>query len=352
MDKIHRRKRNVIQIGDVSIGGENPISIQSMTNTLTSDISLTIAQIKVLESCGCEIVRVAVPKQQDAEAIREIKRQISIPIIADIHFDYQLALQSIRAGADKIRINPGNIGNYDHIKAIINCSKDYNIPIRIGVNAGSLEKEILAKHGHPNSDALLESILKWIDFFEQQNFTQLVLSVKSSNVIANLQSYQKLAQKTDYPLHVGVTEAGYLQEGIIKSAAGIGALLMQGIGDTLRVSLTGNPIREVEVAKTLLQTLGLRSFGPELISCPTCGRCQINLEDLVEKINLIIKKSNKSLKIAVMGCVVNGPGEAKEADLGIAGGLDKGIIFKRGVRIKTLPYDQLFDEFKKQLDDL
>jgi len=350
-DKINRKLTKKIQIGNVIIGDNNPIAIQSMTNTKTSDVDSTVAQILELEKEGCEIIRVAIPYKEDALAIKKIKDQIHIPIVADIHFDYKLAILSIENGADKIRINPGNIGDKDKIKKIIDAANMNNIPIRLGVNAGSLEKNILAKYKHPISDALVESATRWINFFENQNFYDIVLSLKSSDTLTNYYSYMKISEKFDYPLHIGVTEAGSEMEGIIKSSAGLGSLLINGVGDTIRISLTGNPLNEVIVAKELLQSLNIRHFTPEIISCPTCGRCEINLENFLKKVKKYIKKINKPLKIAIMGCIVNGPGEAKEADLGIAGGKKHYVIFKNGIIVEKVKEENAVEVFLKYLKE-
>ncbi len=350
-DKINRKLTKKIQIGNVIIGDNNPIAIQSMTNTKTSDVDSTVAQILELEKEGCEIIRVAIPYKEDALAIKKIKDQIHIPIVADIHFDYKLAILSIENGADKIRINPGNIGDKDKIKKIIDAANMNNIPIRLGVNAGSLEKNILAKYKHPISDALVESATRWINFFENQNFYDIVLSLKSSDTLTNYYSYMKISERFDYPLHIGVTEAGSEMEGIIKSSAGLGSLLINGVGDTIRISLTGNPLNEVIVAKELLQSLNIRHFTPEIISCPTCGRCEINLENFLKKVKKYIKKINKPLKIAIMGCVVNGPGEAKEADLGIAGGKKHYVIFKNGIIVEKVKEENAVEVFLKYLKE-
>lgn len=340
-----------IKIGNVRIGNNNKIAVQSMTNTKTFDIDSTVAQIKSLESAGCEIVRVAVPDAVDALAIKIIKQNIKIPLVADIHFDYKLALLSIENGADKIRINPGNIGKPEYLKKIADCANEHKIPIRIGINSGSIEKSILSKYGN-TPKALVKSALNSVRLLEDINFSNIVISVKSSNVLDTVQSYRKLSKLTNYPLHLGVTESGSYRHGIVKSSIGIGALLLDGIGDTIRVSLTGDPVREVVAAKEILRAVKKEENYCEIISCPTCGRCEINLEEIVEKISDITKTINKPLKIAVMGCVVNGPGEAASADLGLAGGKGKSVIFKHGQTIKTIDTENLLEEFIKELNKI
>lgn len=338
-----------IKIGNVKIGNGNKIAIQSMTNTKTADIGDTVAQINRLANAGCDIIRVAVPNEKDALAIKEIKRQIKLPVIADIHFDYKLAILSIENGADKIRINPGNIGNLENLKSVVKCANEYNVPIRIGVNAGSLEKEISAKYGS-TSKALVKSAVKNIKLLEDFNFNNIVVSVKSSDVLDTVVSYRDLSRLVNYPLHIGVTEAGTYKQGIVKSSIGIGALLLDGIGDTIRVSLTGDPVKEVIAAKEILRSVKKDKNYCEIISCPTCGRCEIDLENIVKRVSDLTKDINKPLKIAVMGCVVNGPGEALSSDLGLAGGKDKAVIFKKGKIIKTVNSDILLDEFIKELN--
>ncbi|MBQ2678719.1 MAG: flavodoxin-dependent (E)-4-hydroxy-3-methylbut-2-enyl-diphosphate synthase, partial [Firmicutes bacterium] len=309
-----RKKTRTVDIGGVKIGGDNPVAIQSMCNTDTRNVSETVNQVKKLEKKGCEIIRVAVPDMEAASALKKIKSQISIPLVADIHFDYKLALASMENGADKIRINPGNIGSEEKVKAVVNMAKDMNIPIRIGVNAGSLEKELLEKYG-VSEKSLVQSALKEVSILEKLNFEDIVISVKTSSVPMTVKAYSMLSDMTDYPLHIGVTESGTPYNGIIKSSVGIGTLLMMGIGDTIRVSLTGDPLDEIRAAKSILKAAGIRNFGAELISCPTCGRTQINLISLAEKVEKEIENIDKPIKVAVMGCVVNGPGEAKEADI-------------------------------------
>lgn len=347
-----RKKTKEIKIGRVRIGGENPIAIQSMTNTDTRDVKKTVQQIKELESVGCDIVRVAVLDVDAAKAIEEIKKEIDIPIVADIHFDYRLALEAIKHGADKIRINPGNIGGDDKLKAVVAAAKEAGIPIRVGVNSGSLEKDILNKYGGVTADGIVESALKSVSLLEKCGFYDIVVSLKTTNVPLTIESYKIISEKIDYPLHVGITEAGTIFSGTIKSAVGIGTLLYMGIGDTIRVSLTGNPVEEVRVGKQILKSLELAKGGVEIISCPTCGRTKIDLIELAQKVEKATANINQDIKVAVMGCAVNGPGEAREADIGIAGGIGEGLIFKKGKIIKKVPEDKLFDEFIKELNDI
>lgn len=337
----NRRKTINFKIGNVGIGSEYPVSVQSMTNTDTRNVEKTVAQIKALEQEGCELVRVAVLDMEAAIAIRKIKPQIRIPLIGDIHFDYRLALECINSGIDALRINPGNIGSEKKVKEVVAAAKDSQIPIRIGVNSGSLEKGILEKYGKPTADGMVESALSHIDLLENENFSMIKVSLKSSNVPMMIEAYTKLAEKIPYPLHLGVTEAGTENTGTIKSAVGIGSLLALGIGDTIRVSLTGDPLPEIRVGFEILKTVGLRTKGVELISCPTCGRCQIDLAQIANKVEEVTRNFDKPIKIAVMGCVVNGPGEAKEADLGIAGGNGEGLIFKKGKVIKKVSEENL-----------
>nr|WP_284697410.1 MULTISPECIES: flavodoxin-dependent (E)-4-hydroxy-3-methylbut-2-enyl-diphosphate synthase [Thermoanaerobacterium] len=347
-----RKRTKEIKIGSIRIGGENPIAIQSMTNTDTKDVNKTVQQIKELESVGCDIVRVAVLDVDAAKAIEEIKKEIDIPIVADIHFDYRLALEAIKHGADKIRINPGNIGGDDKLKAVVDAAKDAGIPIRVGVNSGSLERDILNKYGGVTADGIVESALKSVSLLEKCGFYDIVVSLKTTNVPLTIESYKIISEKIDYPLHVGITEAGTIFSGTIKSAVGIGTLLYMGIGDTIRVSLTGNPVEEVRVGKQILKSLGLAKGGVEIISCPTCGRTKIDLIELAQKVEKATANINQDIKVAVMGCAVNGPGEAREADIGIAGGIGEGLIFKKGKIIKKVPEDKLFDEFIKELNDI
>lgn len=347
-----RTKTRVIKIGNIYIGGDNPIAIQSMTNTDTRNIPATIAQIKDLENIGCEIVRVAVPDIQAAEAIKKIKESINIPLVADIHFDYRLALKVLDNGIDKLRINPGNIGDEIKIKEVVTSAKQKNIPIRIGVNSGSLEKEFIDKYNGVTPEGLVESALKHINILEKFNFENIVVSIKSSNVPFSIQAHTLLSEKVDYPIHLGITEAGTLWSGAIKSAVGIGAILSKGIGDTIRVSLTGEPAEEIKCAKEILKDLRLRQFGIEFTSCPTCGRTEIDLISIANEVEKRCININKNIKVAVMGCVVNGPGEAKEADIGIAGGKGVGIIFKKGVLIKKVEESQLVTELINEIEKM
>ncbi|MFZ0945382.1 MAG: flavodoxin-dependent (E)-4-hydroxy-3-methylbut-2-enyl-diphosphate synthase [Syntrophobacteraceae bacterium] len=345
-----RRVSRQIHIGNVAIGGGAPVSVQSMTNTDTRDWRSTSEQIRRLEEAGCEIIRVAIPDEQAAGVLAAIKKSIRIPIIADIHFDYRLAIRAMRAGADAIRINPGNIGGPEKMKKVIDLARERKIPVRIGVNSGSVEKDLLAKYGHPTHEALVESALRHIRFFEDNDFGLIKISLKSSDVITTIQSYRLLAEKTDYPFHLGVTEAGTLVSGAIKSALGIGFLLLEGIGDTMRVSLTADPEEEMFVAWSILRALKLRQRGVELVSCPTCGRTEIDLIPMVQKAEALLKNVKTPLRVAIMGCVVNGPGEAKEADVGIAGGRGSGILFKRGERVEKVPESELLERLLAELE--
>ncbi len=346
---MYRDETKVIQIGNKVIGGGNPILIQSMTNTKTEDVEATVAQIKELEAAGCDIIRCAIPTKEAALALKEIKKQISIPLVADIHFDYRLALAAIENGADKIRINPGNIGNEERVRAVVEAAKERIIPIRVGVNSGSLEKPLIAKYGGVTAEGIVESALDKVKFIEDMGYDNLVISIKSSNVLMAVKAHELIATKTKYPLHVGITESGTLISGNIKSSIGLGIILNQGIGDTIRVSLTGNPVEEVKTAKIILRTLGLRKSGVEVVSCPTCGRTQIDLIGLANKVENMVQKYDLDIKVAVMGCVVNGPGEAKEADIGIAGGKGVGMLIKKGEVVKTLPEDQLLATLEDEL---
>ncbi|HCC69277.1 MAG TPA: 4-hydroxy-3-methylbut-2-en-1-yl diphosphate synthase [Nitrospiraceae bacterium] len=345
-----RKRTRQIAIGNVKIGGDAPIVVQSMTKTDTADIVSTVAQIKELEAVGCEAIRVAVPDMDSAVAISEIKRAISIPLIADIHFDYRLALKSIKHGADGLRINPGNIGDFDRVKKVVNACKDRGIPIRIGVNAGSLEKRLLKKYVHPTAEALVESAEGHIKLFEDLGFTTIEVSLKASDVMKTVEAYRLFSQKFDYPLHIGISEAGPAFAGTIKSSVGLGILLSEGIGDTIRVSLTASPVEEVKVAYEILKSLGLRQRGPEIISCPTCGRCKIDIKGLVESVEEKLRDIKNPFRVAVMGCVVNGPGEAREADIGIAGGKNVGILFKKGRVIKKLREGELLDALVREIE--
>ncbi|MBQ5426830.1 MAG: flavodoxin-dependent (E)-4-hydroxy-3-methylbut-2-enyl-diphosphate synthase [Pseudobutyrivibrio sp.] len=343
-------KTTEVKIGNRVIGGDNPILIQSMTNTKTQDVAATVAQIKALEKAGCDIIRCAVPDMEAAKAIAEIKKQINIPLVADIHFDYRLAIAAIENGADKIRINPGNIGSEERIKAVVDAAKAKNIPIRVGVNSGSLEKNLVEKYGGVTAEGLVESALDKVKIIEDMGYDNLVISIKSSDVMMCVKAHELIADKTTHPLHVGITEAGTVKAGNIKSACGLSLILSQGIGDTIRVSLTGDPIEEIKSAKLILRTLGLRKGGIEVVSCPTCGRTQIDLIGLANKVeNLVEEFSDLDIKVAVMGCVVNGPGEAKEADLGVAGGIGEGLLIKHGEVVKKLPEGELLEALRQEL---
>jgi (E)-4-hydroxy-3-methylbut-2-enyl-diphosphate synthase len=346
-----RKNTRQIHVGDVKVGGLAPIAVQSMTNTYTQDVAATVSQINRLEQAGCELVRVAVPDQKAAASIASIKQKISIPLIADIHFDYRLAISSARAGADGLRINPGNIGSVKKVKAIVDCAKSFNIPIRIGVNAGSLEKDILKKYDGASSEAMVESALRHIELLNSFGFYEIKISIKSSDVCRTIDAYRLLSPKTEFPLHVGITEAGGLYSGIVKSSIGIGMLLAEGIGDTIRVSLTRDPVEEVRVGFDILKALNIRRHGPEIISCPTCGRCKINLFDIVECVEKALLLNPMPIKLAIMGCIVNGPGEAKEADIGVAGGDGTGILFKKGEVIKKFPEEKLVDVLLKEIEN-
>lgn len=349
MQYIKRKKTKVIKIGKIKIGGSNPIAVQSMTNTDTKDTEATLKQIKRLEKAGCEIVRVAVPDEKAAKALKKIKSKISIPLVADIHFDYKLALQAAEAGVDKVRINPGNIGEMWKIKEVVKACKKRKIPIRVGVNIGSLEPEVEKKYGR-TAKAMSASALKNIKILEKLNFKDIVISLKASDIPRTIEAYRLLSKKVNYPLHLGITEAGTPKSGIIKSSVGLGVLLEEGIGDTIRVSLTGDPEEEVRVAWEILKSLNLRKRGPQLVSCPTCGRTEINLIKLANEVESKISSIEKPIKVAVMGCIVNGPGEAKEADIGIAGGRKAGVLFKKGKIVKTLPEGKLLTELIKEIE--
>ncbi|MDO4618348.1 MAG: flavodoxin-dependent (E)-4-hydroxy-3-methylbut-2-enyl-diphosphate synthase [Clostridia bacterium] len=344
--------KHLVRVGDVLIGGGNRVSIQSMTNTDTRDVEKTVSQIAALTDAGCEIIRVAVPDMEAAEAVSKIKKRIKIPLVADIHFDYRLALEVIKGGVDKVRINPGNIGDREKVKAVVDACKERNIPIRIGVNGGSLEKDLLKKYGKPTADALVESALGHVKILEDLDFHDTVVSIKVSDVPTMLEAYRKFDKLNDIPLHVGVTESGTMQSGIIKSSVGIGALLSEGIGDTMRVSLTANPVEEIYAAIKILKVLGLRQTGATLVSCPTCGRTRIDMIPLAEKVENMISSIKEPIKVAVMGCAVNGPGEAREADIGIAGGEKEGLIFKKGEIIRKVKEEDLLSELKKEIDIL
>lgn len=338
-----------VRIGNRVIGGDNPVLIQSMTNTKTEDVQATVAQIKRLTAAGCEIIRCAVPTMEAAKALGEIKRQIEIPLVADIHFDYKLAIAAMENGADKIRINPGNIGSKERIRAVVDVAKERNIPIRVGVNSGSLEKELVAKYHGVTAEGLVESALDKVHLIEENGYDNLVISIKSSDVMMCVHAHELIAKKTDYPLHVGITEAGTITSGNIKSAIGLGLILNQDIGDTIRVSLTGDPLEEIKSAKLILRTLGLRKGGIEVVSCPTCGRTQINLIALANRVEDMVADIPLDIKVAVMGCVVNGPGEAREADIGIAGGIGEGLLIQHGEIIQKLPEEELLDALRNEL---
>ena len=346
---MYREHTKTIKIGNQVIGGGHPVLIQSMTNTKTEDVAATVAQILTLEKAGCQIIRCAVPTMEAARALGEIKKQIHSPLVADIHFDYKLAIAAMENGADKIRINPGNIGSRERIQAVVDVAKERQIPIRVGVNSGSLEKELVEKYHGVTAEGLVESALDKVKIIEDMGYDQLVISIKSSDVLMCAKAHELIAQKTDYPLHVGITEAGTLFSGNIKSAVGLGIILYQGIGDTIRVSLTGDPSEEVKSAKRILKTLGLRNGGIEVVSCPTCGRTQIDLIGLANKVEDMVQDIPLDIKVAVMGCVVNGPGEAKEADIGIAGGKGVGLLIKKGEIIKKVPEDQLLETLRDEL---
>ena len=348
MKREHTRK---VQIGERVIGGGNPILIQSMTNTRTENVAQTVAQIRALEEAGCEIIRCTVPTMEAAKALSEIKKQIHIPLVADIHFDYRMAIAAMENGADKIRINPGNIGGRDKVEAVVRAAKERKIPIRVGVNSGSLEKELVEKYHGVTAQGLVESALDKVRMIEELDYQNLVISIKSSDVLMCVRAHELLAQHTDYPLHVGITEAGTLISGNIKSSIGLALILNQGIGDTIRVSLTGDPVEEIKSARLILRTLGLRRGGIEVVSCPTCGRTKIDLIGLANQVEKMVEDYPLDIKVAVMGCVVNGPGEAKEADLGIAGGIGEGLLIKKGEIIRKVPEGELLAVLKEELDN-
>ena len=344
-----RDNTKAIRIGNVAIGGGNPIAIQSMTNTKTEDVEATVAQILALEKVGCEIIRCAVPTMEAAEALKEIKKRIHIPLVADIHFDYRLAIAAIENGADKIRINPGNIGDISRVKAVVDKAKEYNIPIRVGVNSGSLEKNLVEKYGGVTAEGIVESALDKVHIIEELGYDNLVVSIKSSDVLMCVKAHELIAEKCQYPLHVGITEAGTILSGNIKSSVGLGIILHEGIGDTIRVSLTGDPLEEIKSAKLILRTLGLRKGGIEVVSCPTCGRTKIDLIGLANQVEEMVQDIQLDLKVAVMGCVVNGPGEAKEADIGIAGGIGEGLLIKKGEIVKKVKEEELLETLRQEL---
>ena len=345
-----RHKTRTVRIGDVAIGGDNPIRIQSMCNTKTENVEATVAQIRALAAAGCEIIRVAVPNEAAALALKDIRRQIKLPLVADIHFDYRLALAAMENGADKIRINPGNIGEDWKLREVVNAAKERNIPIRVGVNSGSLEKEILKKYGGVTAEGIVESALEKVGRIEELDYENLVISIKSSDVLMCIKAHELLAAKTDYPLHIGITEAGTLLRGTVKSAVGLGVILYEGIGDTIRVSLTGDPLEEIKAAREILKSLGLRKGGVEVVSCPTCGRTEIDLIGLANQVEGLVERySDLDVRVAVMGCVVNGPGEAREADFGVAGGKGAGVLIRKGEVIRTMPEGELLPALEAEL---
>ncbi len=351
-NSILRKKTKKIRVGDLFIGGDSPVSVQSMTNTDTRDVKATVEQIKRLEEAGCGIIRVAVPDSRAAEAVKEIKKAISIPLVADIHFDYRLALECMENGVDKIRLNPGNIGGQDRVKAVADMAGERQIPIRIGVNSGSVEKGIIEKYGGVTPEGMVESALNHAAMLEAAGFDDIAISIKASSVTMTIEAYRLLSQKTAYPLHVGVTEAGSVYKGTIKSSVGIGCLLAEGIGDTIRVSLTGDPLEEVRAGREILKSLGLMRDGIEVVSCPTCGRTRVDLIGIVSQVEPVLEKINKNIKVAIMGCAVNGPGEAKEADIGIAGGVNEVLLFKKGRIIRKIPQEQAVEELIKEIEKM
>ena len=347
---MNRDHTKAIKIGDRTIGGGNPVLIQSMCNTKTQDAAATVNQIQKLTDAGCDIIRVAVPDMEAAEALKEIKKQIKIPLVADIHFDYRLAIAAIESGSDKIRINPGNIGSLDRVRMVVSKAKEYHVPIRVGVNSGSLEKDLIQKYGGVTAEGLVESALNKVHMIEEMGYEDLVISIKSSDVLMCIKAHELIAEQSSYPLHVGITEAGTLTSGTIKSSVGLGIILHKGIGDTIRVSLTGDPLEEVKAAKTILKTLGLKKGGVEVISCPTCGRTRIDLISLANQVETMVTAfDHLDIKVAVMGCVVNGPGEAREADLGIAGGIGEGLLIKKGEVIRKVPEEELLTALQEEL---
>jgi len=348
---MYRNRTKIVKIGDRIIGGGNPILIQSMTNVPTEDVERCVEQILRLEEAGCEIIRCTVPNMEAAKALGEIKKRIHIPLVADIHFDYKMAIAAMENGADKIRINPGNIGGKDKVEAVVKVAKEKNIPIRVGVNSGSLEKELVEKYGGVTAEGIVESALDKVRMIEECGYDNLVISIKSSDVLMCIKAHELLADKTEYPLHVGITEAGTLFSGNVKSSIGLGIILHQGIGDTIRVSLSGDPVEEIKTAKLILKTLGLRKGGIEVVSCPTCGRTKIDLISLANQVETMVAGYDLDIKVAVMGCAVNGPGEAKEADIGIAGGIKEGLLIKKGEIIKKVPEEELLSVLKEELDN-
>lgn len=349
---IERRRTRQLFVGGVPVGGDAPIAVQSMTNTHTDDAEATLAQIRRLAEAGCDIIRCAVPDMAAAEGLKRICKESPIPVIADIHFDYKLALAAIEAGVDGLRLNPGNIGGRERVEAVVAAAKERNIPIRIGVNAGSLPKDLLEKYGHPTAEALVEAAWRHVHILEELDYRNIKISLKAHDVPLTIAAYKLMAAQCDYPLHIGITEAGTVNSGIIKSAVGIGSLLSQGIGDTIRVSLTGDPVNEVKVAYDVLKALGLREHGPTLISCPTCGRTRINLEKLALEVERRLADITEPISVAVMGCVVNGPGEAREADVGLAGGIGEGLIFRKGEVLRKVSEDKLIDELFVEVEKI
>lgn len=351
MDVMLRQNTKEVRIGDVVIGGKHPVAIQSMTNTRTEDIKGTVEQIRRLEAAGCEIVRCTVPTLEAAEALKEIKKKIRIPLVADIHFDYRMAIAAIENGADKIRINPGNIGTEERLRAVVEKAKEYQVPIRVGVNSGSLEKTLLEKYGGVTAEGIVESALDKVRMIEDMDYDNLVVSIKSSDVMMCVKAHERIAKQCPYPLHVGITEAGTVYSGNIKSSVGLGIILYEGIGNTIRVSLTGDPVEEIRSAKLILRTLGLRKGGIEVVSCPTCGRTRIDLIGLANQVELMAQEFPLDIKVAVMGCVVNGPGEAKEADIGIAGGKGEGLLIKKGEIVRKVKEEELLETLRQELQN-
>ena len=352
---MERRKSRTIAIGQVTIGGENPVAVQSMTNTKTENIPATVDQIHRLTDRGCEIIRCAVPTLEAAQALKEIRKQIAIPLVADIHFDYRLALAALESGVDALRLNPGNIGGRERVEKVVDAARERQVPIRIGVNAGSLPKDLLEKYGHPTAEALVEAAWRHIHILEEMDYNNIVISLKAHDVPLTLAAYRLMARECDYPLHVGITEAGTIRSGLIKSAVGIGTLLAEGIGDTIRVSLTGDPLAEIDAGFEILKSLGLRQHGPTLVSCPTCGRTCWSLEKVAKEVEARLAEIPEPITVAVMGCVVNGPGEAREADVGIAGGKGEGLLFRKGQILRKVPearlVEELFEEIQKITDE-
>lgn len=349
---MERRKSRTIAIGQVTIGGENPVAVQSMTNTKTENIPATVDQIHRLTDRGCEIIRCAVPTLEAAQALKEIRKQIAIPLVADIHFDYRLALAALESGVDALRLNPGNIGGRDRVEKVVEAARQRQVPIRIGVNAGSLPKNLLEKYGHPTAEALVEAAWRHIHILEEMDYNNIVISLKAHDVPLTLAAYRLMARECDYPLHVGITEAGTIRSGLIKSAVGIGTLLAEGIGDTIRVSLTGDPLAEIDAGFEILKSLGLRQHGPTLVSCPTCGRTCWSLEKVAKEVEARLAEIPEPITVAVMGCVVNGPGEAREADVGIAGGKGEGLLFRKGQILQKVPEDRLVEELFEEIQKI